>query len=389
MTSKKCLDAEKLIRYKNSELSEQELNDSKGHLSACKLCRSNLQMLDNIDKILLEKEQAIKANGQEQKKSGACLSEHQLYNYIEGNVTKTGVRKIENHLNSCNYCLSELASLTRNSLTPLKNDEKAAIEKLRAYSAEEQADKILSYQEQLKQPVTDTSVERSVSSAANFFEIIKKLFNRLFVDESPLRPAYITLILLVCIIGGYKGIRYYNTGYQIKLAENKLLNNYQIFVENARLSGGYKSTGISILLSAEEEDKTYLAQSKNNLRTAINNNPESIRAKQLQAQIFLIENKISSADSVFSLIEETNMSAEILNDKGVLFFRKRELKNAIIKFQQALEKNPNLLEAYYNLALCKIESGAITEADSILNKYITLETDEEWKGAAQSLISEF
>ncbi|MBC8184230.1 hypothetical protein H8E88_24310 [candidate division KSB1 bacterium] len=388
MTSKKCIDAEKLIQYKNSELPENELNALKAHLSTCELCRRNLQMSDNIDKILFGKGKAIKNYIQNLKKRRTCLSENLLYNYIEGNVTKTKARKIENHLNSCDNCLSEFASLVRNSLTPLAKNEKTSIQKLRTLSVEEQADKIISYQEEINQPVVETSVERSVSRAANFFEKIKKLNSRLFIGESWGRPAFATLILLVCVFGGYKGIQYYNTGYQVRLAENKLLNNYQIFVENARLSGGYKSSGISFLLSSdEEENKAYLEQSKINLNKAINNNSESIKASQLLAHIFLIENKLSSADSVFAQMEETNMSAEILNDMGVLFFQQQEWENALIKFQLALKKNPGLLEARYNLALCKKEIGAMAEAVSILKKYVTLETDEEWKNAAQHLIS--
>ena len=388
MTSKKCIDAEKLIRHKNSELPETESKVLREHLSTCELCRINLQILDRIDKTISLEETLIKDNGHKPQKSKTCLSEHQLYNYIEGHVTKTEAHRIGKHLSSCKYCLSELSSLARNSLTPMTDKEKTTVGELRTISIEEQADKILSFQEEVKRQASDKSEEMAVSWSSKVVEVITKIFNQFFIGESYSKPVFVSLILLVCIAGVYKGIKYYNTGYQINLAENKLLDNYQIFFKNARLSGGYKSTGVSMLMSSEEESESYLDQSKFNLNKAFNNKYESTKAKQLQAHIYFIEKEISSADSVFAQIEETEISTEILNDKGVLLFEKRDWENAINKFQQAFDKNPGLLEALYNSALCKIELGESTEAVSILKKYVALETDERWKSAAQSVIKD-
>ena len=174
MTSTKCLDVEKLVQYKSSLLSENEMNGLKDHLTICELCCRNLQVLDKIDKILFEKGHAIKKNGQKQQQNRACLNELQLYKYAEGNIKKNEAQKIEKHINSCNNCLSELASLSRNSLTPVTDQEQATIEDLRTFSVEEQADKILAYQGQSNQIENKKSSKTSPSLVANFFDVIKK-----------------------------------------------------------------------------------------------------------------------------------------------------------------------------------------------------------------------
>jgi tetratricopeptide (TPR) repeat protein len=388
MISKKCIDAEKLICYKNSDLSGNELNDIRKHLSNCELCRNNLQILDRIDKIISQEVMAINEGDHKPEKGKACLSEHQLYNYIDGHVTKSEARKFGEHLNSCKYCLSELASLARNSLTPMTNKEKATVEELWTLSIEEQADKILAYQEEEKRHASDKSEEMAVSWDRKVVEVIKKLFNQFFIAESLAKPVFVSLILVMCVFGVHKGIQYYNTGYQIKLAEALLKENYKTFKESARLSGGYAPTGISFLLSTNEDTLSYFEQAELKLKRAELKGSQSDRIKHLLAQIYIMETEISRADSILALIKDTTLNAVLHNDKGKIFFDQEDYRNALIKFQSAIELDPNFLEAQFNLALTKRNLGETEEANSILKKYIELEDNDEWKTIAQGLIDD-
>ena len=59
--------------------------------------------------------------------------------------------------------------------------------------------------------------------------------------------------------------------------------------ETPRLSGGYASTGISMLMSDEDEKENYLDSASRKIKIADDYDSGLADAKQLQAQIFFIQ----------------------------------------------------------------------------------------------------
>lgn len=390
MNSPDCLDSKKLIQFTDGELSENENKKIMSHLAECDRCRRNLLILKQLDNILSMQGKKYRLSTEHIKKKEECISDELLFRYLEGKITQSEASAIERHLNSCPMCFEQMASLLRHSLSPATESEKREIAMLRTITPEEQVSKILLYHEQLGRTVSEKPQKEEKFILATIRKLknsVKKFFEKVIPFEFKWRPALAALTLIILIIGSYWGVQYYHTDYQILKAENILRTKHRVFIEDTRLSGGYRSSVISMLMTPEEEQAAYLEQARSHLEESIKNGSESIKARQLLAQIFIIEKKFDRADSILAKIgKESISSAALLNDIGVLYFQKKDWKNAANNFQLALEIDEKFCEAYYNLALTKEKLGVPVEAILILKKYIKLENDEAWKNAAQHLI---
>jgi len=139
----------------------------------------------------------------------------------------------------------------------------------------------------------------------------------------------------------------------------------------------------------ETNPPPYLTQAFDFTKQAIKNGSKSYRAKQLQAQILIIQNEYAKADSVFNQIEDkARNSATVLNDLGVLKFSQEDWQVAAQYFESAMDIDPNFREAYYNLALAQNKLGKTKEAIVTLKEYLKFPNEVEWKNAALSFLNE-
>jgi len=386
MNSTDCLDSKQLIEYTDGNLTENENQKIINHLEKCEQCTRNLKILTQMDEILNMEGEKFKDDTYDFEKNSNCISDDLLYRYLEGRISESEAEAIEKHLNSCPVCFNDMASVVRNSLTPATESEEAEIARMRIITPEQQVAKILEYCKPfLKEPARRKQVKFTVIIKNRIKQFIEKWIYTRYVW----RPGIAVSVLIIFICGILLGVRYFNTGYQISEAEKLLLKNQRIFIENARLSGGYSSTGMSVILAPENEKFTYLDQAESKLNRAVSKGAKALKAKRLLAHIFLFKNQNARADSVFVQIErEPETSAASLNDLGVLYFQKQQWGKAVDYFQSAIEINENFPEPYYNLALTKKEMEKLDEALAIFNKYVEIEDDEVWRDAAKRLISE-
>lgn len=232
----------------------------------------------------------------------------------------------------------------------------------------------------------ELGILKKEKSASKFEELIDRI--RGWFVAKP-RLAYATVLLLILSISSPFGVRFYNTSFQLMQAENLLQENYQIYMsQTPRLSGGYTSTGISMLMS-EEDKKDYLSDAFEKTKNADDYDSDLPEVKQIQAQIFFIQKAYAKADSVLKLINKNERNtAPILNDMGVLEFSQDNYERSIQYFESALKTDPEFTEAYYNLALAKVQTGQIDEARFHINQFLNIEKDEGWKNAALNLLDE-
>lgn len=385
MNSKNCLNSKKLIEYLDGNLNEKANQEIIDHLVKCEKCTRNLNTLTRLDEMLNMKDKKLKDDIYPIEKSGNCVSDELLYRFLEGMVTESEAEIIEKHVNSCQVCFSEMASIAKNSLSPITDFEKSEITKLRIITRDEQLSKILEY---CGQAGEKPEKGKKVKIAVIIKERVKDFFEKWINTKYIWKPAIVFSILIFFIAGIYSGIRYYNTSYQIYQAEKLLQNKHRIYIENPRLSGGYGSKGIGMLMGHEADKLSYVEQSKSKLNKAIEKGSKSLQARQLLAQAFIIEEQNAKADSIFKTIGDTvKTSAALLNDIGVLNFQKGDLKKAALNFESALAIEKDFAEAYYNLALVKIKLQQLSEAIIYLEKYLKLEDNKDWNKAAQSLIN--
>ncbi len=61
------------------------------------------------------------------------------------------------------------------------------------------------------------------------------------------------------------------------------------------------------------------------------------------------------------------------NKMGLLFMRKGLMEEAIIEFEQAIEKNPEMVESYSNLGMALAQKGNLKESIEIISKAVDME----------------
>ncbi|MCI0614876.1 zf-HC2 domain-containing protein [bacterium] len=79
--------------------------------------------------------------------SGKCLSDDQLYRYLEKLLPQVEIRAVQEHLDSCSTCFDDVAALARNAYTPASEAEKLEIMSLRKLTPQQQVARILDYVE--------------------------------------------------------------------------------------------------------------------------------------------------------------------------------------------------------------------------------------------------
>ncbi len=309
--------------------------------------------------------------------SGEHPAETELLQYLEGNLEAQERGRIEKHLETCPSCLQAILAVREQEARTVAAQELEEAQKLAVWTPEQHVAKILETQKK--------EHEKNRGSNAPFLE--GRPPRPVTGPKLPgyWRPLAAAAVIVLALVVGSRGMRYYQRDYQIAQATKLLKEQHRIFIKDARLSGGYASSGISILMG-EAEEQHYLKQSRTRLEKAIGHGDESIQARQLLAQILIIEKEYTRADSILrSLAPVASRSPALLNDLGVYYFQRQDWANAEKYFLEAVKADPKFPEARYNLALVKLKTGTEEEATAIVDEYLQIETDENWKRAAQSL----
>jgi tetratricopeptide (TPR) repeat protein len=102
-----------------------------------------------------------------------------------------------------------------------------------------------------------------------------------------------------------------------------------------------------------------------------------------------MQGAFSQADSVLRQIPAASLQqASLLNDQGVVHFAMNDLAAAARDFEAAINADPKLVEARYNLALTKAKMGLAAEALAVFNEYLALETRPQWRDIASDILEE-
>jgi len=311
------------------------------------------------------------------------ISPELMYEYLEGELSQGKRRQVEAHLATCQTCFQELSLFLRNALQPATAAEEAALAKISRITREEQITKIL----------TAVSQECAVVNESGKFKVLKKLFAHIKLDwlkfeRRGWRPAVAITSLVVLIVALAFSVHYYRTDYKIRQAENILQTNHRVYIEDVRLAGDYKPTGISMLMDEADEKLVYLDQAKSRLEQAFENGAESLKGQRLLSQIYIIEKDFKKADSLFAHLKaDSKASAALYNDVGVLAYQENDWQRAAEYFELALKKDAQMREAYYNLALANMQQEDFKKAILMLQKYVLLENDKAWINAALNLLN--
>jgi len=328
----------------------------------------------------------------------ACLDDDLLYRYLDNLATAEERRLVEHHLHACRACFSDFADLARMASTPATGAEKFELARLPELTPEEQVKKVFDYIK-AEGPLPDPV--REVLDNTFVLQTKKKGWPKLWswLPSPQLAPrfAYVMALLLILAATSFIGIpfivsRFDKSADTLAEIERELQTQHKIYVNPLnyaesvpRLSGGYAPDRI-FLMGSEEET---FDNSRRRLEAVIADEAESVQARQLLAQTFIMQGAYAQADSVLRQIPAASLQqASLLNDEGVLHLAMNDFTAAARGFEAAIKADPKLVEARYNLALTKAKMGLIAEALALLNEYIDLETTPEWHNVALDVLDD-
>lgn len=198
----------------------------------------------------------------------------------------------------------------------------------------------------------------------------------------PIALVVLLITLLIGIFGVSSGIEYYRTDYQFNQVENKLkMAVLQLDREQGRLSMEYKRDFVSGTLMDAEADELKKRHALEGLRrqtiSALEHAPHSTRGKILLSHVYYAFGEFGHSDSVLtSFAANEPVPAAVFNDRGVLAYDQRLWQEAAALFEQALEVDPKMPEAFYNLIKTRLELNEVEKAQELLIKYRLIEKNE-------------
>lgn len=315
-------------------------------------------------------------------------TETELFSYLEGQATQQETIRIEQHLEICAHCFDVVVSVRGYEAHPFTPQELQEAEQAMGWTPQQHAEKLFDHLKKNQPSAAALKKRENNLTPAASHKAEEAAAGRAFNIPAYWRPLAIAATVIFALAAGLWGLRYYQTDYQIAQAEKLLKEQHRIFIKDARLSGGYGSSGISVLMS-NDNDQDYLRQTRARVEKALARGAQSLEARRLLAQIFMITKDYARADSLLhTLAAEAEKSPALLNDLGVYSFQQQDWAAAEKYFSQALAAEPRLAEARYNLALVKMQTGAKDEARALLNAYLQIESDENWQNAARGLLEE-
>ena len=373
-----CLEAAELVRFQQGHYSEPEKTQIGRHLEACSICDHNAQLLERIIALLAGGKKTM-GPPDSAERTDDCLTPELTYRYLENDIDERLRAQVETHLDECASCYEAMVSLLNNSLTPATELEKNEIRKLTEMTPEKQVSRVLSYVR------TQSKAKQEGAMDEGFWRQISRFFRFQGTASSLWRsPAFATLALLLLTVGSYQGIRFYQTSWPMTQAERLLQQNYRVYMKDtARLSGGYRSSGVAALMAGGGSESSYAEQALALTQEAARKGANPDRVRKIEAQVYVIQNDYGKAESAYEQMGEAERnSAAFWNDRGVAHFGQQDWERAQEYFEASLRADQQFKEAWYNLALVKEKRHDGRGALSALERYLTLETDEGWRNAA-------
>jgi tetratricopeptide (TPR) repeat protein len=133
-----------------------------------------------------------------------------------------------------------------------------------------------------------------------------------------------------------------------------------------------------------------LVSVKEILEKALRLNHNNTSALQYLGTYFLrAKNDLEKARYYYQLAySKDSTNAFILNDLGVLASDQHDYEGAVDMFRKALDYNPNLIEAQYNLVRSYGILGQSGKASQEMKKYKELEPELNWSDVAEKSIEQ-
>lgn len=373
----KCLNSTELIAYVDGPIQIQKREQTDQHLEQCEKCRRNLRFLTKIDKALAMKktEHTLMTQNFE-----TCLSDQQIYRYLDNNLDEHDTKKIEKHLSLCASCAKEIATLKNNLFSPMTAFEKEEIAKFKTGTAEEQIAKIISIVEKVN-PRPSVEKKGVIIFLIELWDKLKSLIpgSSMFSQKLQFGVAVASIFIVFFSLIGFGKYKTWKSNIFVKNGLSLMTERFVINSDEApRPSGGFQYSALGITRSGNNSEEERELQSIFN--DALHLNQKNANAHQYLGTYYLVvENNVERAEEQYlSVLFKDSTNVLVLNDLGMLYMRTNDYESAERYFQSALNYDPLYLESQYNIALLYEKRQQYEKAREAWIAYLKLDSESKW-----------
>jgi len=369
-----------LYSWQKGQLNPDEETKLRHHLESCHACMQNSQLVSlYFQQPAAGRHRPATAAKHLRPRPEMTCSEvvGSLDRYVAGELSREKGGTMAAHLASCRSCQQNLALILRASSTPLSSREQQQLEELPLPQVSDHVQEVL----RLVPPASQGLGRRG-------WQISWPHIADRVLDYVPARVA-IAAVLVATVIGIWLLRPEHRYARAVEQSMAQLVEQHAIYYrEVPRPAGGYHSTDVLEYMDGEHENQPEEAETRalvQTLHQALEQKSGREAAMHVLAQFYLWNGSDQRADSLLALLQSsTRLAAPALNDRGVVFFRRARFDSAAVYFQRAIEVDPGLEEALYNLAIAQTKLGDLKAAQKSWNRYLDRdEVPSDWRDAAQ------
>jgi CHAT domain-containing protein/Tfp pilus assembly protein PilF len=305
--------------------------------------------------------------------------------YILGNVSEAERAAIDERLLTDDEYFEEFSMTEENFIQDYidGNLDKPERERFEScfLNSEENRQKV-KFAAALRRYVNETATDRQLQKKPDFFSSLKAFFS------SPV-PAALAVLTIVGVFGVFAWRNFSNRS-DVLVALNKAYKTERP-IESRISDFDYAPTKNT----RGAGDKTNNIESELAKTLALKAVSENLTAENLQSlgRVYLTEKEFAKAiEQLTKAAKIAPENAKIHNDLGVALMEKAKrldegklenLAKSNEEFAKAIELDKNLLDAYFNQALCIQELNLPNQAKEAWQKYLELDPNSQWSEEAR------
>lgn len=372
MSSGKCLDCSSLLRYINDGYGEQERASIDQHLNSCQRCHEQLKFLTKI------RQARLRLTGMSPTKDSRRAEAPQAYFDLERAFFSEGLTgqkhdEFFGYLAKSDACFKEFNRLLKNSISEATADERDFLESLKKTQVH---DRLTNYERAFLQ--SDPASER-----VRMGDRLKTFINENF---SLLRNPWVLAVGASIALCAIIWTQLQNGPTQLEQARSeyfRIARNFTVSDESIRPIGAESFS--PVVATRSPQPKTQLEQTHAHLFQALEDNRQSAELNHYVGTVYYYNGHVEEALSYYQKALDCDQEyAPVYNDLALIDLEKKDFASAIEHLSKAMALRPDLIEAYYNLAIVYELAGHQQEALKAWQQYLKVDQDEEssWRQIA-------
>jgi len=290
-------------------------------------------------------------------------------------LPQSDIDKVHCYLVSCSDCFEEFSSSSAAAFLKPSPDKKSILEQIEAMEIK---DRMAPYEKQL-------IIEAASISLAKLGRLIKNQKGRLSIPKLTTGVA----VVLVLVFFVYQQITWLNLLNKSNQIFSVVLEKNKIGFDAPRLVGS-----IARLTSnhrGQKSEQPEIRAAELALLNALKRKTDDVKLNHQLKTIYFFANNMRKAEEYYLKTLSLNENkAMIHNDLALIEINRENFDKALTHLNQALQFNPNLLEAQYNKAIVFEVRKNTAQAIQAWEKYLELDKDlnSDWNKMARSHLME-